>query len=191
MFACRQKPFSLKHLMKQMHFLANSFNAMGFNPNAMSSSHFIHMANMRLCGEIASPRSYIFGVTANNLHEPISGISKSLQVTRLIHMAVIISPIQRHCAPHSQNRFTEIQRIASAHNLSILIKQFILVFQQSTRAPILSFQGSHHANKIIVSDTFQLPNRVHPRLFIRLVRNHIHQFVRKFRYFHKLRPRPF
>jgi len=124
------------------------------------------MADMRLGGEIAAARFDIVGVTANDGHKAVGRISKSLQIARLGHVAVIVGPVERDGTVRCFNQLVRWQvRRNSTVNRAFAHLDFLAV-QQRARPPVLRLEAAHHRHQIVVADTLKLANGVVARLRI-------------------------
>ena len=60
--------------------------------------------------EVAQARGDVGGVGPDHRHDRVGGIGKNLAVAALVHMAVIVGPVDRNDALHRRDRFIRCDR---------------------------------------------------------------------------------
>ena len=83
---------------------------LGVNMDARASVDLIQMPDMCLGGKIAAAVGDIICITADDIHQPISRITKGLQIPRFVHVAIIVGPIKRNGATNSLQRHRHVSR---------------------------------------------------------------------------------
>ena len=187
----RQQTLPLVHLVPEVHFFASAHNDPRLDLNGVARVNLVDVANMGLGGEIAAARGDILGITADDLHQPVGGLRKGIQIAALGHMSVVIGPVERHHAALGEDRLADIRNlIETACKTRLGHARRIMGVLKRPCAPVICAQRPHHPNKVVVANTLQLANGMLPGLRIGLPRNQINQRVIIVRHIHQLGPRP-
>ena len=192
MFARRDEAVALAHLVPEMHLFPLPLQDLGPDLDQGAREDFVDMADMGLGGEIAAPGCDILCVAADQLHHPVGRVTKGLQILRLVHVTVIVCPVERNGAPDGEDRLTDILEIIRPRSKDGARAQGALLrVQHLARAPFLHLQRAHHRNKVLIPLRQHLIDTHVTRLGVGLSGDEVDKLIVELGHVHQLGPRPF
>ena len=151
------------------------------------------MLDMAFGGVIAVPCRHIVHPRPDQPQQRIHGFRRGKQVAAFGHVPVVINPARQHLHPrqnqrprprHTLPRHTGARHSRARLNRRLLNRRMerlgagrVVVAQHLARAPVALLQRAQKAHQIAIPDTFQLADRMMPRLRVRLPRDQIDQRV--------------
>ena len=154
MLTCGEQPvITGKQAVEQMHLLACTGDHLRGCIDFSAGLHLIKVPYMRLHGEVAAASFNIGGVNTAHTHECVRCLREAIEITRFVHMAVIVGPFGWHAPPHGFNRLVDIIIGGRWHRV---IERCLPRGKGLAGAPVIGFQPLHDGDKIIVADSFQL-----------------------------------
>ena len=109
--ARRHQHIPRPHLIENMQFPTCSRQPQCRHSDPGSGGHFGQMADMRFGGEIAAAGCDIVGIAADQRYETVRRLAKGLSIAAVVHVNIVIGPVQRHRPVNRQDRLGQINRV--------------------------------------------------------------------------------
>ena len=162
-------------MMKKLHFLAVTHQKLRGGIDFIAGRHLIQMADVGLDRKIAAACGKIIGINTYEAHHRVGGYREAVEIAGFVHMAVIVGPGRRHLLAHGLDRLIDV--LAGGGRRHRVVKCGLPGRKGAPGTPVICLQRLHDSDKIVITDAFQLTDRMHAGLHVGLVGNGLHQLV--------------
>ena len=172
---CQCGTVLVQETMVEVELSASPVKAPGIDANPLSRKCFVQMANAGLEREIAASGRDILLVASYRLQKCVGRETEQLKVPGLVHVPVVVGPIQRHDTVDGSHRAVGNGRPLHGGHLPFAFAQ------EPSDPPIPALEAAHHRNEVCVPDFLKFPDRSLAGLFIGLAGNPLCERVIKVR----------